>query len=229
MNIVFCHPSDRDAIWLYLELKKQGVAVQILAPEQLLMAREWTQSLGDRNDEFVVTTRDGTTIKSGEVRFFFNRAQFVDAPIWRRAREGDREYVRSEMTAMLMSWLHQVQQECLMINPPFDQSLCGTGWSEARWAKAAFEAGFQYVASAAQHQEGERVLVVGDHVTPGSESKEIASRCIRLAQIARSPLLEVRVGNSGNIFVSATAMPAFQDYGKGFLSLLHPYLSGDMP
>lgn len=227
MHLIFCHPFDRDAIWLYLELKKQRTSVQLLAPEQLLMAREWTQSLGDGNDCCVVTTKDGTNIKSEELEFFFNRVQFVDAPVWRRAAESEREYVRSEMTAMLMSWLYQVQQQCLMINPPFGQSLCGPAWYDAQWAKAAFEAGFQNVSFDKQPNSIEKMLVVGTEAISELKSEDVAARCIRLAQAAHSQLFEVFMRENGNTFVSATAMPVFRAYGKDFLSLLQKYLSGN--
>ena len=225
MYLIFCHPFDRDAIWLYLELKKRSETVQLLAVDQVLMAREWTQSMENGNEFFVVTTKDGTTIKSGELELFFNRVQFVDAPLWRRAPESEREYVRSEMTAMLMSWLHQVQQQCMMINPPFGQSLCGPPWYDAQWAKAAFEAGFQNVSFDKKLNNCEKMLVVGTEVISALNSETVAERCIRLARASRSQLCEVFMRDSGNTFVSATATPAFRAYGKVFLANLQQYLS----
>lgn len=229
MNVIFCHSYDQDAIWLYLELKKQGEPVHLLAPEQVLMAREWTQHLSDGDDGFVVTIHNGITIRSGEVDFFFNRAQYADAPVWQRAPIVEREYVRAEMTAMLMSWLHQIQQECLMINPPFGQSFCGAGWNDTQWAKAAFEAGFQNIMSENPYNESEKILVVGSEVISGAKSRAVTTHCTRLAEIAQSPLIEVIVRDNGNTFVSATTKPAFRTYGNKFLSLLQKHLTGETP
>jgi hypothetical protein len=224
MNIILCHPFDQDAIWLYLELKKGGTPVELLAPEQILTSREWTQSLDNGSGGFALAVRDGLTIKSGEIDFFFNRTQLVDAPIWRHAAEREREYVRSEMTAMLMSWLYQVQRECLMINPPVGHSLCGAAWSRAQWMKAAFDAGFTDAADGSATGD-DKVLVVGGKVLSGLKSRKLAQRCVDLARIAQSPLLEIAVRDSGSTFTGANPLPAFRGHGKKFLVLIQHQLS----
>lgn len=226
MNLILCHPFDRDAIWLYLELKKRGTPVQLLAPEQILMSKEWTQTLDSGGDDFVVSTQDGLSLKNGEIDFVFNRMQFVDAPVWRRVAEAEREYVRSEMSALMMSWLYQVQQKCPMINPPVGSNLCGVGWSKAEWAKTAFDAGFREAAvSGLQPANDERVLVVGGKVLSRLKDRNLAQRCIVLAQMAHSPLLEISVRDDGSTFTGATAFPAFRAYGEKFLALLHHQLN----
>jgi len=231
MNIIFCHPFDKDAIWLYLELKKSKIAVELLTPEQVLMSRHWTQALDNSSEDFSLSLHNGLTLKGGQINFFFNRTQIVDAPIWRQAAEREREYVRSEMTALLMSWLYQVQQQCLMINPPVGHSLCGAAWSNAQWTKAAFDAGFTE-ASAADHSQSmdtDKVLVVGGKAITKLRSRKLVQRCIDLARIAKSPLLEISVENNGNTFIGATALPTFRNHGRKFLALIYHQLSWKNP
>ena len=127
---------------------------------------------------------------------------------------------------MLMSWLYQVQQQCRMINPPVGHSLSGAAWAPAQWAKAAFDAGFSDVATPeAPPPNVAKVLVVGDKILAGSRSRKLAQRCIDLARIAQSPLLEICVGGDGTTFAAATPLPAFRSHGNEFLALIQHQLS----
>jgi len=228
MNIVLCHPFDQDAIWLCLELRKAGAEIELLAPEQVLMAREWTQELDSDSDEFVLSIPDGLSIRSGDIEFLFNRTQFVDAPVWRHADEREREYVRSEMTAMMISWLYQVQQRCLMLNPPVGYSLCGAAWTDAQWTMTAFDAGFkEVVITKDRTATDDKVLVFNDEILSGLEDKELKWRCLNLASSAQSPLLEITVRNEGNMFTGATPFPALRAYGQPFLDMVQRRLLGD--
>jgi hypothetical protein len=227
MNLILCHSSDRDAIWLHLNLRTLGIESHLIAPEQVLMAREWTQSLDDMEDDFLVETQGGLTLRSREIAFVFNRVQMIDAPIWRRTDDSEREYVRSEMTALFMSWLYQLQQQCVMINPPIGNSLSGVFWSEAQWTKAAFDAGFAGVElGGPQTGEREKVLVVGDQVISRHKDRKLAQRCIALSRLAQSPLLEIDIKDRGLIFGGGTTSPPLQVYGHDLLVLLCHQLTG---
>lgn len=225
MNLILCHQWDRDAIWLHLNLQQLGVDSHLVAPEQILMAKEWTQSLDD--DEFVIELNGGQTLHSGGIGFVFNRVQMVDAPLWRLAGEGEREYVRAEMTALLMSWLYQVQQQCSMINPPVGNSLSGVFWSEAQWTKAAFGAGFNDVALACQ-QTGpmEKILVIDDEVITPLRDDHLHERCTALAKLAQSPLLEITVRDGGRTFIEGNPLPPLRVYGDTLLGILLRRITG---
>ena len=227
MNIIFCHPHDQDALWLYLELRRSGRPVTLLTPEQVLQSREWSQSLGDGEDGSIVVTNSGDTVRSSDVGYFVNRAQYVDAPLWRRAAEGEREYVRSEMSALMMSWLFELQQHCLMINAPVGPSLCGPSWNRAQWQHAALAAGFADARSSDEGEEGdERTLVVGSKVIASPPRRGLAARCIELARAAGSPWLEVRSRRNGREFVTADPVPSFRHHGRKFLALFDHQVSG---
>ena len=227
MNIIFCHPHDQDALWLYLELRRSGRPVTLLAPEQVLQSGEWSQSLGDGEDGSIVVTTSGDTVRSTDIGYFVNRAQYVDAPVWRRAAVAEREYVRSEMTAFMMSWLFELQKRCLMINAPIGPSLCGPSWSRAQWQHAALAAGFSATDDDDEEGEGEELtLVVGSKVIASQPRRGLAGRCIELARNVGSPWLEVRSRRSGREFVAANPVPSFRHHGRKFLALFDHQVSG---
>lgn len=224
MNLILCHSCDKDAIWLYLELKKLDAEVFMLAAEQVFMAAEWTQVLTSDSDDYVLDVNGFPAFRSGDISFLLNRTQLVEPPLWKLASEKDRNYVRSELTALLTSWLWQVKQQALVLNPFVGYNLCGVSWSNEQWTSAAYEAGFKNVASAREQQYGKppaMCLVIEDTCLGLPIDYETEKRCFRLAKLAQSPLLEIYLQGDEQNFSWATPFPALRKYGYELVSTIH--------
>lgn len=221
MNIILCHPQDRDAIWLHTELKQKQVPVHLLAPEELLMAEEWTQYIDTDSDSYRIKTQSGITIDNSERHFLFNRTQLAQSPIWNKAQETEKNYVQAELNAALMSLLYSMQRKSTVLNPAVGYSLSGVYWSKDQWTKAAYEAGFEDVAIREEtiipyHS----ILVVDDTVIPESTDEEVIEQALSLSRIAQTPLLEINLGKDGKQLLGANSFPSLKKYGNVLIDLI---------
>ncbi|SFD05223.1 hypothetical protein [Algibacter pectinivorans] len=220
MNVILSHPQDSDAIWLYLELKKSHVDIELVSPEELLMAEEWTQHINNDEDLFYIKTKKGLEITNSNLNFLFNRTQMAIAPIWDKAKEPERQYVQSEMNALMMSWLAQVSKKGRIYNPGKGYSLSGVFWSKQQWANAAFKAGFNSASSEATALI-EPVLVVGTKVITNYRNKTLIEHCIKLSMLAQTPLLEIYINKQDETqFLSANTYPELSKYGAKLIAIL---------
>jgi hypothetical protein len=219
VHVVLCHPQDRDAIWLYLALKKTNPELVLVSPEELLLARSWTQRIESVHDDFDVTLSNGLRLASGQLGFLLNRMQAAEPVHWQKAGESDRQYVRSEVTAMLLAWLLQVEEHCLVMNPPVGFSLSGARWSTAEWTHAALDSGFG-ADPGARHGDAARTLVVGSECLIAGGGAALERRCLALSRRAGSPLLEIQHSLDGRTFHAATAHPELARYGAPLIALL---------
>ncbi len=221
MNIILCHPQDRDAIWLHMELKQKQVPVHLLAPEQLLMADEWTQYIDTDSDSYRVKTKSGITLDNTERHFLFNRIQLAQSPIWNKAEETEKNYVQAELNAALMSLLYSMQRKSTILNPVVGYSLSGVYWSKDQWTKAAYEAGFEDVAiteeSAIPYHS---ILVVDDKVIPNNTDEEVIEQALSLSKLAQTPLLEITFSRDGKQLTGANSFPALKKYGKELVDII---------
>jgi len=221
MNVILCHPEDQDAIWLYLALKKQNVRVELISPEELLMAEVWKQTINEDENNFYIKTKKGVEISNKSLTFLFNRVQMPKAPIWDKAAKVEKEYIYAEMNALLMSWLYQVQQICPVYNPTNGYSLSGVFWSKEQWSKAAFKAGFQNVVNTTNEiGNTKKVLVVGKKIIANCYNNKLIDSCIKLSQAAQTPLLEVIVDENEYSFFGANAFPSISQYGDKLVALI---------
>jgi hypothetical protein len=226
MNLLLCHIFDEDSIWLYLELRKLNVDIIMLAPEQIFMAQEWTQMIETGFDDFTLTVKDGPTFRYGDISFIFNRIQFVDPPLWKLSSKKDRDYVRSELTAFLMSWLFQIGRQSLVVNPPVEHSLCGVSWPPELWAKAAYDSGFLDVEMNSSSALHNTILVAKGMCMGGVLNRELEEKCLELSRVSQSPLLEIYLGKDNDTFIGATAVPLFRNYGKPFVDRIYTLVKG---
>jgi hypothetical protein len=126
----------------------------------------------------------------------------------------DREYVASEMSAFLQSWLAHL--ECPVLNRPCGLSLCGPAWRPQQWARAARRAGLP--AADVRRAPGPAgfdltvdLTVVGERCF-GAASRAHAAAAVRLASLAGTGLLGVRLrGGPEPAFVAATATPSLEE------------------
>lgn len=221
MNIILCHPQDKDAIWLYMELKKMKLPIELISPEQLLMADEWTQNITTESDDFYIKLKNGITIKSSDSHFLFNRTQFAMSPIWNKADKNEKNYVQAEMNALLISWLYQMQQKNTIYNPSVGYSLSGVYWTDQEWESAAYKSGFENVKIDSSYKiPYDSLLVVGNKVISNIIGKKEVKNAISLSKIANTPILEIRISKNAKQFIGANSFPSLQQYGNKLIALI---------
>lgn len=221
MNLILCHPQDQEAIWLYLALKKANTSVELVSPEELLMANEWKQVINDYENSFYIRTKKGLEISDRNLKFLFNRTQMPNSPIWEKAAKEEKEYVHAEMNALLMSWLNQVQENCPIYNPSIGYSLSGVFWSQDQWINAAYKAGFKNIEYQKFHNPNNKnILVVGSKIISNCYNRELAKKCIELSKLAQTPLLEVFISEDEKRFISSSTYPSLSKYGEKLVAII---------
>jgi hypothetical protein len=227
MNLILCHPNDKSAIWLYKQLNINGLNTTLLAVEEILMAKSWTQNITTTTDSFSITTKSGITLTNKNLNFVLNRVQMANAPIWEKADPKEKSYIQSEMTAMLMSWLYDLQQKTKLFNPPNNYNLYGAAFSENEWKKKAIEAEMS-ISTKSDSDPKHKILVVGEKTIQLQLNKNLAAKAINLSKIVNSPILEIYL-NSKDEFVSANSFPAFDNYGQNFVKLITHHINWNQP
>lgn len=219
MNVILSHPQDKDAIWLYLALKKSNVPIEIVSPEELLMAKEWSQNINNEEDSFAIKTKKGLEITSDNLKFLFNRTQMANALLWSKSETLEKQYVDAEMNALMLSWLYQVEQKSNIYNPTVGYSLSGVYWSSEQWENAAYKSGFTNSSKNNNDTVCKHILVVGDAVITNSNNKELINYCLKLSNLAKTPLLEITVSMDEKKFISANPYPSLSKYGNKLITI----------
>lgn len=168
-----------------------------------------------------VAVASGEPVKVVDIEAIINRLPWVYEHELGDITPEDRPYVAAEMSAFLLSWLTEIP--CPVLNRPTAGCLAGPSWGEAQWIVAALEAGMtveplrrrahRNMDITVPVESGSiSVIVTGDH-TFGCADATLLSQAIRLAEIARVQLLEVRFSNrrSDAGFVGATPCPNPED------------------
>lgn len=220
MNIILCHPQDNEAIWLYTELKKNGMFIELLSPEQLLLS-DWTQEISTDSESFEIETKSGLTLFPGNINLLINRTTSVNPIAWKNSDPKEKNYVQAELNAMLMAWLFQVNQKTRVLNPTVGYSLSGVTWKPNEWIKAGFQAGFDAsnYGNALKHGVSS-LLVNGEIITSLSTKTELLNKGQVLASISQTPLLEIVTDSTGTQLLFASTFPAFTSYGPAIVQLL---------
>lgn len=124
--------------------------------------------------------------------------------------EADREYVASEMTALLTWWLHELPMPVL--NRPAAGVLCGPGWRPEQWRALAARLGHAVTASTRTGRDPEalplgrtEVVTIGDAVA-GEPNVALVDRTLALARAGNAPML-CAVFGEGDVFLRAHCMP----------------------
>ena len=122
----------------------------------------------------------------------------------------DREYVASEMTALLHWWLSVLPLPVL--NRPGAGLLCGPGWRPEYWRSLAVRLGYPVVAAIRNTRPPEllppaktEVIVVGEAVA-GDPPGDLAVRALALARAGNAQLLSASFSEDG-LFLGAHSMP----------------------
>ncbi len=216
MNLIICHPTDNEAIWVHSQLKKYGVNSTLLTVEELLMAKKWTQHVNNEQDTFEIETKAGLLINNKNLNFVLNRSQYATSPIWTKAQKTEQDYVNAEMNAMFYSWLYQVALVTKLFNAPQGYGLSGVFMDSTEWARFANLAGFVI---SNKSTNSKKVLVIAEKVIGQNISKALAQKCIQLSKIINAPILEIEL-NSQNQFITANTFANIMPYGQKFIKCL---------
>jgi hypothetical protein len=242
MWLVLCSRGDAAAIWAHRGLARRLAPLVLLHPETLVHGCRWDHRIGSAGASTRITLASGLTLEQGQVRGVLNRLVGVTADFF--AGSGDAEYAALEMHALLLSWLHSLPIP--VINRPHAQGLAGTWRHGSEWVQLAARSGLptpryrQASADSRRDLYGETplfppgtatdtVLVLGGRTAGAPAPPTIAAGCIRLAELASTPLLGVdfALGESGPwTFAGATPLPDLRLGGEPFLDLLAAGLLG---
>jgi hypothetical protein len=224
MILVICPPTDRSGLWVYRELARRGLRVDLATTEMLEDAPRWQHTISSDSAEFRVTLRDGRLIRSDQLTGVFNRISWApSAQLLEAVVSGDRAYASQEWWAFFLSWLQCVHAPVL--NRPTPQGLCGRFRHQVEWALLAQRAGLrvpgylthlQSSSERAERQPSTPNLVVtvivlqGDIFGPPELPKAIQEGCRRLACLAETELLGISFGRApkrGWSFAGASPCP----------------------
>lgn len=221
MNIILCHPQDNEAIWLYTELRKNGMSIELLSPEQLLLS-DWRLEISTDSEDFKITTNGGLTLLPDNINLIINRTQSANPIAWKKSDLKEQQYVQAELNAMLMAWLFQVNQKSTVLNPSVGYSLNGVSWMPNEWMKAGFQAGFDASKYGNLAEYGvQSLLVNGQIITSLSTKTELLKSGQLLASISQTPLLEIVTDTTGTQLLYASTFPAFTSYGPAIVQHLN--------
>jgi hypothetical protein len=143
----------------------------------------------------------------------------------------DRDYVATEMTAFLASWLTELR--CVVVNRPTPTCLCGPGWRPAAWASAASALGIPVSRARATARRGgpwraRRVMTIAGRRCLGTGGELIAARAGQLAERAGLRLAQFAFGDDADgsplLDASPTADLDDEAVADGLLDLLRETL-----
>lgn len=164
----------------------------------------------------------GKIVGESEIRgVLVRRPWLFEQELTHIARE-DREYVTAEMNSFLISWLSHLS--CPVLNRPAGTCLCGPAWRPQQWAQAAASVGMKIEPSlfSTPSRNGHNkahaapscheVTIVGDRCF-GARDECTAAYSRKLAQLANTPLLTVRIADKNGCphFFSARTIPQLID------------------
>jgi hypothetical protein len=156
----------------------------------------------------------GSPAETGDLTGVLTRMACVFESELSHIRPADRNYVASEMTALLLSWLTELPVP--VINRPTATCLCGPLWSQERWLRVAASLGIPVAAAHRQvgppgspssgpapygsgfgRQSSIRYTVV-DGRCIGAPSSQSETMAVRLAEHVGCQLLSVHVVEDGS-------------------------------
>jgi hypothetical protein len=237
MWLLLCSQYDSSAIWAYHGLRKRGLLpLELLTSEMLVKGCKWEHRLGDGDPSITIALADGRVIDNQAVRGTLNR--LTQVPLQHLAGASDYDYATQEYAAFFMSWLYAMPPPIL--NRATAQGLSGTWRHASEWVWMAAQAGLNtppYRQTSEDTIDEKRemrslfpagtpttmFITVGERVIGPALPPEVRAGCVRLAELAETPLLGIEmISDKLNTwtFAGATPMPDLRLGGEPLLDAL---------
>jgi hypothetical protein len=156
----------------------------------------------------------GSVIPGREIRAVLTRTPWVTPYELPQIEEGDREYVASEVSAFLLSFLASC--DCPVVNRPTPGCLAGPPWGALQWWAAAAAVGLRTTTLQTDKLgNGSAVVTVVGRQCFGEAAPELYASSLRLAALAQVELLDVHFDSaeSDASFIRANPLPPLDDIG----------------
>jgi hypothetical protein len=224
---VLCGPEDVSAVWAARELTRRGVPVRLVTTEELVYSVSLTHRPASDGPRVAVRLTDGSVL-GPDLRGTLNRVVRLPLDHLAATSESDRDYVLSELHAVLTSLLHALPG--VVVGRADPRGLCGAWWRPAEWLVAAGRSGLTGVGyrsgGSDQITETRTVLVVGGAVVGSSGidvPRDVAAGCRELAERHGGGLLgmDFAVHGSTWAFERATPWPDLRPGGALLADALH--------
>ena len=137
--LVLSEVGDPVAGAVYDTLRRRGEPVELVAGEELALARRWVHEVGNDRTHTHIELQDGRMLSDESVRGVFNRLRGTTMPHFANASQPDQDYASSELHALLLSWLASLR--CPVANPACARGISGAMRSPVEWAHLASRAG----------------------------------------------------------------------------------------
>lgn len=233
MWLILCERNDPVALWVYKGLNERGVApLEIICPDTLVDNVIWEHRLEPDKITTDFTLSDGRKVTSSNIQGVINRFIDVGNEHLTFMPYAEQNYIMHEMTAFFISWLYSLPYPVL--NRPTPQGLSGYSRHFSEWVWLAARAGLptaDYIYTDYHHPAIEsgytlpdcKIFVIDGHVAGESTPPGIQKGCLRLAELAKTALLEISfVVRPGGvwIFTGATPFPDLRYGGNPLLDIL---------
>jgi hypothetical protein len=156
----------------------------------------------------------GSVIPEQEITGLLTRTPWVSRYELPQIDEADRDYVATEVSAFLLSWL--ASRDCPVVNRPMPGCLAGPPWGERQWLAAAAAAGLRTTTLGTDRLgEGRAIVTVVGRQCFGEADSELQASSLRLAELAQVELLDVHFDRAEAYasFVGANPFPPLDDIG----------------
>jgi hypothetical protein len=238
MWLILCSEHDASALWAWHGLSARGLRpLELVRAEMLPFALKWDHRVTASDTSISVTLADGRVIRNDKVRGVLNRLTHV--PLDHLQGNPDYVYATQEYAAFFMSWLSSFRQPVL--NPASAQGLSGAWRHLSEWVYLAARAGlptpaYRQTSSDEVDETTEtrklfpagtftiNSIVIKEQVVGQRLPPELEKGCVRLAELAETPLLgiEFALATSSQSwqFAGATPMPDLRLGGEALLDAL---------
>lgn len=124
MILILCHPGDRVAVWLADRLAQAtGRRTEIVTVDVLFAGSSFAFVHGDAGSDCRIDLSDGRVLDGGDLDLVVNRISAIPDTLFIHAADGDRDYARQEMHAVLAGWFAWL--DCAVVNPAHPRALSG--------------------------------------------------------------------------------------------------------
>jgi hypothetical protein len=156
----------------------------------------------------------GSVIPEQEVTGVLTRTPWISGYELPQIDEADRDFVASEVSALLLSWL--ASRRCPVINRPMPSCLAGPPWGRLQWLAAAAAAGLRLpTVEIAKLGDAAVIVTVVGRECFGEAAPELRASSLRLAALAQVELLDVHFdrAEADASFAGVNLFPPLDDLG----------------